>query len=426
MSVTKLKTEVKKIDFDTALQTTSFPHVVETRQGLRKLATIANLKHLFSSYGITVSYDEMLKEQVMILGNNYDNAHSDLVANSNLAHLQSLLALNGLAVSCMNMLPAIFAQYTKNPIIDWIKSKKWDGYTRIADLANTLKVEESEEEYRFLALKTWLIQCVAAADGARHTPRKDAIAKFELVFILQGGQGARKTSWFGKLLPKHLSQYMIDGVHLDPADKDSVKQATSCWICELGELDSTFKRADISRLKAFLSKKTDTLRLPYDRATSQLGRRTSFGGSVNPEQFLSDNTGSRRFLPVQIISCDSLHNIDMQQLWAQVWDMYIKGEQWWCSEELEEMLKTRHERHSETVPLNELIAEIFDIEKVEKGFDHRHYTATRILTDCGIKEPKPSQANMVNSYLKKCGFKQVQNGGVRGYWLEKRPFMQAP
>lgn len=415
MSVTKLKTDTKTIDFDEPVY--NFPHVTDSG---KKRATIANLKYLFREYGIQVSYDEMLKEQVMTLNNDYDNAHSDLVANSNLAHIQSLLALNGLPVSCMNLLPAIFSEHTTNPILDWIKSKKWDGKKRLVDLALTIKVEEDDEEYRYEALKTWLVQCVAAADGARHTPRKDAIPKFELVFILQGGQGARKTSWFGKLVPKHLSNYLIDGVHLDPSDKDSVKQATSCWICELGELDSTFKRADISRLKAFLSKKTDTLRLPYDRATSQLGRRTSFGGSVNPEQFLSDTTGARRFLPVQIISCDGLHNIDMQQVWAQVWDLYIKGEQWWCSAELEEMLKARHERHSETVPLNELVAEIFDIEKVEKGFDHKHYTATRILTECGIKEPKPSQASMVNAYLKKLGFKWVQSGGVRGYWLEKR------
>jgi putative DNA primase/helicase len=419
MSVTKLK-PAKKMDFDTALSTTSFPHVVETKQGLRKLNTIANLKHLFESYGIKVSYDEMLKEQVMTLGNDYDNAHSDLVANSNLAHLQSLLALNGLPIGSMNLLPAVFAQHTKNPILDFFKSKKWDGKNRILDLAATLTVAENDESYAYVALKTWLIQCVAAADGAQHTPNKNAIAKFELVFILQGGQGARKTSWFGKLVPKQISEYLIDGVHLDPADKDSVKQATSCWICELGELDSTFKRADISRLKAFLSKKTDTLRLPYDRATSQLGRRTSFGGSVNPEQFLSDNTGSRRFLPVQIITCNSLHTIDMQQLWAQVYALYLGGAEWWCSEELEELLKARHERHSETVPLNELIAEAFDIEKIEKGLGHKHYTATRILIECGIKDPKTNQASIVNAYLKKLGIAQVQNEGVRGFWLQKR------
>ena len=57
----------------------------------------------------------------------------------------------------------------------------------------------------------------------------------------------------------------------------------------------------------------------------------------------------------------------MQQLWAQVWTLYLSGRQWWCDFELEEMLKERHERHSETTPVDELIAEAFNIEKVERA-----------------------------------------------------------
>ena len=86
------------------------------------------------------------------------------------------------------------------------------------------------------------------------------------------------------------------------------------------------------------------------------------------------------------------------------------------------MLKERHERHMETIPVGELIAEAFNVEKVEKDFGHKHYTATRILIECGIKEPKSAQANIANEYLRQLGFRQVQNEGVRGYWLERRRF----
>jgi len=395
-----------------------FPHTTEDG---KKKATIDNLKHLFKQYGITVSYDEMLKKQVMTFNNaKIDNGHSDLQDNANIAHLRSLLSLNGMSLGSIDLLPALFAENSSNPILTWIKSKKWDGKTRLTDLANTLSVAEHDQEYMFLALRTWLIQCVAAADGARHTSNKNAIAKFELAFILQGGQGVKKTSWFNRLLPPELAEYILDGVHLDPADKDSVKQSTSCWICELGELDSTFKRADISRLKAFLSKKVDIMRLSYDRVSSNLGRRTSFCGSVNPEMFLVDSTGNRRFLPVQVLACDSLHTINMQQLWAQVWQMYLDGEQWWCSKELETMLIERHERHAEINPIHEMVAEVFDIEQIEKTFDSKHYTATKILTECGIKEPKQNQAKFVNEYLKQRGYLQVQHKGIIGFWLVKR------
>ena len=220
---TIVNSNVPVIDFNESVY--GFPHIKENGQ---KKATIANLKFLFESYGIKVNYDEMLKEQIMTLGNDYDNGHADLIANSNVSHLKSLLSLNGVPLSCVDLLPAIFSENSSNPILDFFKSKKWDGKDRIIDLANTLTVSENDKKYAYLALKTWLIQCVAAADGARHTPNKAAIAKFELVFILQGGQGAKKTSWFGKLLPKELKNYIIDGVHLDPSDKDSVKQSTAC------------------------------------------------------------------------------------------------------------------------------------------------------------------------------------------------------
>lgn len=403
-------------DFDKPID--KFPHTKENGQ---KRTTIANLRHLFKSYGITVSYDEMLKEQSMTLGNDFDGGHSDLIANSNLAHLRSLLALNGMSAGSIDLLPALFAENSSNPILEFIESKPWDGVDRILDLADTLTVADNDYDYAYQALKTWLIQCVAAADGAKRTPNKNALPKYELVFVLQGGQGAQKTSWFGRLLPKELKKYFIDGVHLDPSNNDSVRQSNACWICELGELDSTFKRNDVSRLKAFLSKQTDILRLPYDRAASNLGRRTSYCGSVNPAIFLVDSTGNRRFLPVQVLACNHLHTIDMQQLWAQVMSLYLVGAIWWCDAVLEEYLIERHERHSEVNPTHEMIAEIFDIERIDKKLDHKHYTATRILQECGIKEPKKLQSSDCIAFLKRCGFPVVVSGGVRGFWLAKRP-----
>jgi putative DNA primase/helicase len=396
-----------------------FPDVKESGQ---KLKTIGNLMHLLDGYGIQVSYDEMLKEQSLTIGNEENNAHPDMLASANMCVLSSIIGNNDLVEGISNLLPYVFSSNTTNPVLDFIRSKEWDGTDRIFELADTLTVADNDKDYAYVALKTWLIQCVAAADGARHTPNKHAIAKYELVFILQGGQGVKKTSWFQKLLPVDMKKYIIDGVHLDPSNKDSVKQAVSCWICELGELDSTFRRSDVSQLKAFLSKQSDTLRLPYDRVASTLMRRVSFCGSVNPEMFLVDATGNRRFLPVQVTACNSLHTIDIQQLWAQVWCLYLEGVQWWCTKELETMLEERHDRHAEINPIHEMIAEVFDIEKVEKSFDSKHYTATRILIEAGIKEPKLGQTKFVNSYLKKRGFPYVQSYGSEGFWLIKRPF----
>jgi predicted P-loop ATPase len=112
---------------------------------------------------------------------------------------------------------------------------------------------------------------------------------------------------------------------LIPADKDSVKQCVSHWIVELGELESTFKKSDIDMLKAFVTKKTDELRLPYDRASTTYQRRTAFYASVNAREFLTDTSGNRRFWVIPVKGIDVNDGVDMQQLWAEVKDTHLSS-----------------------------------------------------------------------------------------------------
>jgi putative DNA primase/helicase len=403
-------------DFNSQVARESFPHI--TDKGVIK-ATIANLRHLFEVYGVDFEYDEMLKKQTIKL--NDGNVDSDLSENSIKSQIKSLLALNDVPLSTADLISALLAQNCINPIHAFITSKKWDGIDRLSDLINTLHVESGSERYKELAVRTWLIQCVAACDSARHTPIKDAVAKFELVLVLQGGQGIGKTTWFKSLLPKNLQEYIVDGAFLDPANKDSRIEATSCWICELGELDATFKKADISRLKAFLSNDRDRMRLPYDSVTSSFKRRTSFCATVNPQEFLVDATGARRFLPVAVTECDRI-NMDLQQLWAQVYQLYVDGYQWWCSTELTNLAIYQHDNHTETTSMADLIADTFNMnEPIKKPFlDFRHYSITQIIIECGINNPTRDQLKQAKNFIDNNGFKQIRSTNlVRGYWVTK-------
>lgn len=400
------------IDTNAQLDPQSFPNLTE---GGKIKATIPNLAHLFKSYGITCEYDEILKKQIVSMNTKTKN---DLSAISTYSQIKSLLSLNNAPISCIDLITALMEKNVSNPIVDFITSKKWDKKRDyIGDLLKTLTVDPADEVYKENAVVTWLIQCVAAADSARSTPIPHAKSKFELVLVLQGGQGLKKTSWFQSLLPREMARYIIDGAHLDPSDKDTVIKCISGWICELGELDATFRKADIARLKAFLSNQYDNIRLPYERVPCDFERRTSFCASVNPCDFLTDSTGARRFLPLAITACDYLHNIDMQQLWAQVWELYIGGQQWWCTTELETMLESRHNKHSETNSIAELINEQFDVSSVEKGELCQHYSITKVLNTCGVPVPTNQQMKSAKDYLEKCGFNVVHKSGVKGYWL---------
>ena len=107
--------------------------------------------------------------------------------------------------------------------------------------------DKQQENYCNLFSK-WLVQCVAMA----HNEQGKYGADFVLV-LQSKKQGAGKTSFFRQLCsPKQLRDYFLEGCSMDPSNKDDVLQNTSCWICELGELEGTTRKKDVDRLKAFL------------------------------------------------------------------------------------------------------------------------------------------------------------------------------
>jgi putative DNA primase/helicase len=104
---------------------------------------------------------------------------------------------------------------------------------------------------------------------------------------------------------------------MDPSNKDSVIEATSSFIVELGELDATTRKADVAMLKSFLTRDVDEYRAPYGRKREAYPRRTIYGATVNPSEFLVDQTGNRRFWLMPCASIVQDAEVDMQQVWAE-------------------------------------------------------------------------------------------------------------
>ena len=65
------------------------------------------------------------------------------------------------------------------------------------------------------------------------------------ILVLQGAQNIGKTTWLKKLV-KGGPDVFLEGAVLQPDNKDSVLRVISHWIVELGELDATFRKADLS------------------------------------------------------------------------------------------------------------------------------------------------------------------------------------
>ena len=180
-----------------------------------------------------------------------------------------------------------------DPILDWLRSlPRWAGRDRISDL---MYVFQDTSHLSYIMVKKWLIQCVALSDNDGTRPSYG-------VLVLQGEQGTGKTSTLRGLVPTKLWSQggFKDGMHIDNiTSRDTIMTATSSWITELGEIDSTFKKGQ-QELRAFITTTSDRYRIPYGHEPQYFPRRTSFCATVNGQQFLRDPEGNRRFWVLQI------------------------------------------------------------------------------------------------------------------------------
>jgi putative DNA primase/helicase len=294
-----------------------------------------------------------------------------------------------------------------NPVMQWMESRRWDGKSRLQEFLDTIGSPENEKLKEML-MKKWLISCCAAAC------EEHGVA-LEGILVFQGAQGLGKTLWF-KRLANYDDGWLLEGAMLNPTDKDSVKQAVSHWLVELGELGSTFKRADIDQLKQFVTKKVDELRLPYDRAFTTYQRRTAFYASVNEREFLIDTTGNRRFWVIPVKRINFNHGIDMQQLWAEVKEtLYVSGQKnWFLTPDERKMLDESNESYRTQSSVEDLILEHvrFDSMTTEP------VQMTKLLRDLGIANPRMPDFKDANRVLSDNGIEPRRSNGKKLYDLD--------
>jgi putative DNA primase/helicase len=254
-------------------------------------------------------------------------------------------------------------------------------------------------------VKRWLISAVASA-------LKPMGFHSRGVLTLQGDQSLGKTSWLSSLVPDlALRKNLVKTEYqLDPTCKDSVFGAISYWLVELGELDSTFKK-DIGKLKGFITQTIDEMRRPYDRLPVLYQRRTVFFASVNDATFLVDDTGNTRFWTVAVESINYTHGIDMQQLWAQIVEMFQVGEQWWLTKDEEKQIEKINKGHRTVSAIRDLILSSYDFDNLEsKTLTLK--SATQVLNEIGTKNPTNPQCKEAGKVLREVVGTPKLSGGV--------------
>ena len=313
------------------------------------LETMDNLRVVCDNNDVVIRYNMIKKDDEILIKDaqwSIDNSK-----NASITWLRSACHKVEMRTTNLKNFVTLLADANQyNPVVSWVTSREWDGVSRIDDLYGTI-VENRDlctKELKETVVRRWMIGAIAAAFSPM-----GAMVRGVLVF--QGEQYTGKTRWIEALAPKELD-LIKTGRSLVVHDKDSVKQILSSWISELGELDATFKKSDIAALKAFITSDMDELRRPYAAAESQYARRTVFAASVNDSKFLQDDTGNSRFMVIPIVSLNHGHTLDMQQVWAEIYEMWKAGEKHYLSAEEMKLLNGHNENFTATDPIFEMIA----------------------------------------------------------------------
>jgi len=300
------------------------------------------------------------------------------------------------------LVDAVASSNRYHPVKDWILATQWDGVSRLHLWRETLvMVDSGKSGFRDRLMDKWALQCIGALMEKRGISSPG-------ILVLAGGQYIGKSYWFAHLCP--LKDTIGTGLNLDPSNKDSVLKAVRYWIGELGELDSTTRRAEVSMLKAFLSNNVDVVRLPYARRDTSFRRRSVFGGTVNGTGFLVDETGNRRFWVMDVLRCDVLSPDVMQQVWAEYMALYQSGQRWHLEADTLAELNASNLDHTAVDPLRELIANRFDWGGIEWGaIDLANYrafpdvawmSATDICIRVGTERPTKAESTRAGSIVR--------------------------
>ena len=249
-----------------------------------------------------------------------DKVNGDLWTDEKDDHVRSVIEAPtrqggyGLKVSDRDMRSAVNIVARDNafhPVREYLEALKWDGAPRVERLFIDYLGSPDSAYIRSVA-RLMMVAAVTRIFEPGH--------KFDFAVILEGLQGKRKSSFIA-VLARHWFVELEGDFH-DP--RQMIEMMQGAWVLEIPEL-SGFGRADVRQIKAFVSRLVDKARLAYARRAQVFPRQSIMIGSTNDREYLRDDTGGRRFWPVEChveeIDTDGLAVV-IDQLWAEALTLY--------------------------------------------------------------------------------------------------------
>ena len=296
-----------------------------------------------------------------------------------------------------------------DPVREWLDAlPRWDGRDRLGELADRVKTNTPGWRENF---KIWMRSMVSQWRAGR-----DALYGAQMVLMLVGGQGTRKSTFMRMLLPKELMPFYID--RIDFANKKEALRALSRFLLiNIDEYDQISK-AQTAFLKHLIQRTDVKERKLYSTTFEQSQRYAAFCATTNSLVPLKDESGSRRYMVVEVndvIDTDTQgdNKIDYPQLYAQIVYEIENGEEYAFTGEREQQIITQNSDFYETPNVVSLFEDHFH--KPEAGDEVLLMSPTEIVTALKMNPENHSNATLLGLYLRRKGFEHGEGRQRRCY-----------
>lgn len=215
--------------------------------------------------------------------------------------------------------------------IEWLSGLQWNGVARVDSFLVDYFGAEPSEYVTSVSRYLW-----TAMAGRVMAPG----IKADMVPILVGRQGAGKSSGVAAMSP---APDFFAEVSFHEREDDLARKMRGRLVAEIGELRGLHTR-ELEHIKAFITRTHENWIPKYREFAVTFPRRLVFIGTTNQEEFLADETGNRRWLPVKVDGADvEAIERDRLQLWAEARGLFEANGI--AFREAERLAKDVHEHH---------------------------------------------------------------------------------
>lgn len=270
----------------------SFRSELDVGTGGKISASLRNYQHIFEKDSfLSGLYRKNVLSGKIHVGPTYWNKEEHEISNKDIfetrIYMERVFGLTSKSKTEDAILSA--AEDNKfNPVVDYLKSLKWDGNERVADLFPVfLGAQKSELTTHLTELLLRGIISRAFNPGCKYD---------YCVVLMDVNQGTGKSSMARFLALK--DEWFLELKSIDD-EKATIERCRGKLVIELEEMLSVRNARDVESIKAFLSTVADDIRLPYERFSTRIPRGYVFIGTSNRHDCLPpDSSGNRRFFPI--------------------------------------------------------------------------------------------------------------------------------